>query len=181
MSVVAIAQQESATSLDPGTERTNAVSSLALPFGNNATPTSEPSTQLSVWKDRLEDILSSENDEIEKGPQLLELFPSLTQDSQVESAEYLSNLLPDQQFPALADYLTSAATSSPVRDVVMAGLLSRPDTLRLPYLLEIARDDQNPEAAEAKGLLQAMLDEDFADDWTRWQAEVNRWLKDYSD
>jgi hypothetical protein len=63
----------------------------------------------------------------------------------------------------------------------MAALLSRSDTLKLPYLLQIARDEQNPKALEAKGLLEALLDENFGDDWTRWQTSVDQWLKQYYD
>jgi len=133
------------------------------------------------WQDPFEKTLSSESEEPERSRQLLEVFPNLPQDAQVEAVEQLSNLLPNQEYAALAQYLTNSTIAEPVLDVIMAGLLNRPDTLKLPYLVQVARDERNPKAAEAKGILQALLDENFGDDWARWQTEVDQFLKQYSD
>ena len=137
--------------------------------------------RLSNWKETVENILNSESEEKEKSQRLLELFPNLPQDGQIAAAEHLSILLPNQDYAALGQYLTNATTPEAVLEVLMAGLLNRPDTLKLPYLLDVARDEQNPKAGEAKGLLQALLDENFGNDWTRWQAKVDQWVTEYSD
>lgn len=138
-------------------------------------------SQLTNWNEIVTGILSSDGDVKEKNRQLLELFPRLPQEGQVQVAERLSRLLPNQDFPELGQYLTNTTTSGPVLDVIIADLLNRPDTLKLPYLLQIAQDQQNPKAGEAKGILAALLDEDFGDDWPQWQAKVEQWVKDYSD
>jgi hypothetical protein len=149
-------------------------------FGAGATY-SASLNQVTNWNESVADILGSESDEKDKRRQLLEVFPSLPQDGQVQVAEHLSRLLPKQDYAALGQYLTNATTPGPVLDVLMADLLNRPDTLKLPYLLQIARDDRNPKAGEAKGLLESLLDENFGDNWSRWQAKVDQWVKDYSD
>ena len=146
----------------------------------NPTVMSAAHSRLS-WKESVENVLNSESEEKEKSQRLLELFPNLPQDGQIAAAEHLSILLPNQEYAALGQYLTNATTPEPVLDVLLAGLLNRPDTLKLPYLLKVARDEQNPKAGEAQGLLQALLDENFGNDWTRWQAKVDQWVTDYSD
>ena len=146
----------------------------------NPTVMSAPHSLLS-WKESVENVLNSESEDKEKCRRLLELFPNLPQDGQIAAAEHLSILLPNQEYAALGQYLTNATTPEPVLGVLLAGLLNRPDTLKLPYLLEVARDGQNPKAGEAQGLLQALLDENFGNDWTRWQAKVDQWVTDYSD
>jgi hypothetical protein len=108
---------------------------------------------------------------------LLDLFPDLPQDGQVAVAERLSFLLPGPDYPALGEYLTNPQTPEPLLDAIIAGLLNRADYLKLPLLLELARNDQHPRAAEAKELLQAMLDESYGDDWSKWQAEVDERLE----
>jgi len=137
--------------------------------------------ELTNWNETVAGILSSGSDEKEKNQQLLELLPRLPPEGQSQVAEHLSRSLPNQDFPQLGQYLTNATTPEPVLDVIMADLLNRPDTLKLPYLLQIARDQQSPKAAEAKGILAALLDEDFGDNWPQWQAKVDQWVKDYSD
>jgi len=153
-------------------ESTGSVSNLGFtPDPNN----------IADWQEPFEKALSSESGQPERSRQLLEVFPNLPQDAQVVAVEQLSNLLPNQEYAALAQYLTNITIAEPVLDVIMAGLLNRPDTLKLPYLVQVARDERNPKAAEAKGILQALLDENFGDDWARWQTEVDQFLKQYSD
>jgi hypothetical protein len=129
------------------------------------------------WQEKLGEVLQSDTDDAQQSKMLLELFPDLPQDGQVAVAERLSFLLPGPDYSALAEYLTNPQTPEPVLDAIMAGLLNRADSLKLPLLLELARDDQHPKATEAKELLEAMLDESYGTDWSQWQAEVDRRLK----
>jgi hypothetical protein len=133
------------------------------------------------WEEKLAMILTSNADDPEKGYELLKIFPNLPEEGQIEVAQQLSNLLPNDDFPSLAQYLTNPATPEPVLDVILAGLVNRSDSVKLPYLLEVAREDQNPKAGEAKDLLEALLDENYGNDWSQWQARVDQWVKDYSD
>jgi hypothetical protein len=112
---------------------------------------------------------------------MLEMFPRLPEAGQVEVAQHLSNLLPDQDYPALSQYLTNAATAEPVLEVLMGGLLNRPNGLKLPLLLDIAREPQNPKAKEAHELLALFLEADYGQDWAQWQAKIQQWLQDNPD
>lgn len=108
-------------------------------------------------------------------------LPQFPEEDQLEVAQDLSILLPDQQYALVGQYLTNRTVSGPVLDVLVAGLLSRPNGLRLPYLLAMARDAENPRALEARSLLQVMLDADFGQDWDQWQSRVDQAIRDDPD
>jgi hypothetical protein len=63
----------------------------------------------------------------------------------------------------------------------MADALNRPNSLKLPVLLQVASAAGNPKADEAKELLQLYLDEDDGADWPKWQARMQQWLKENPD
>ncbi|HWH68505.1 MAG TPA: hypothetical protein VNT26_03930, partial [Candidatus Sulfotelmatobacter sp.] len=92
-----------------------------------------------------------------------------------------SNLISDQDYPALSQYLTNSTTPSAVMDVLLAGLLNRPNSLKMPLLLDMARDDQNPKASDARDMLSLFLEEDYGNNWTQWQSKMDQWLKDNPD
>ncbi len=140
-----------------------------------------PANLLTNWEDKVDEILSSSRAESDKAKQMLEFFPRLPEDGQVEVAQHLSNLVSDQDYPALAQYLTNAATPEPVLDVLMADALNRPNSLKLPLLLGVAQDDKNPKAGEAKDLLELFLEADYGKDWTAWRTNLDQWLKDNPD
>ncbi len=60
-------------------------------------------------------------------------------------------------------------------------VLNRPNSVKLPLLLDLARDPQHPKASEAKDILELFLEEDYGNDWTKWQAKLDQWLKDNPD
>jgi hypothetical protein len=68
-----------------------------------------------------------------------------------------------------------------VLDGLMADVLNRPNRLKLPLLLEVARTAPHPKAGEAKEILGLFLEEDYGDDWAKWQAEMEQWLKENPD
>jgi len=136
---------------------------------------------LADWEDRIEDILGSDGEEAGKARQMLAIFPRLPEEGQVEVAQHLSNLVPDQDYAPLGKFLTDSKLSESVLDVLMVDVLNRPNSLKLPLLLEVARDQQHPKAAEAKDLLELYLEEDYGADWNKWQAKLDQWIKDNPD
>ena len=63
----------------------------------------------------------------------------------------------------------------------MADALNRPNSVKLPVLLQVAQESDNPKASEAKDLLELYLDEDYGTDWNQWQTKLQAWLKDNPD
>ena len=154
----------------------------AVVSGNRIAPTSTPATNIIAdWEQRLDDILGSEGEETAKAKQLLALFPNLPEDGQVEVAQHLSNLLSDQEYAPLGKLLTDSKLPEAVLDVLVVDVLNRPNALKLPLLLDIARDSEHPKAAEAKDLLELYLEEDYGNDWNKWQAKMQQWLRENPD
>jgi hypothetical protein len=133
------------------------------------------------WEDKVEEILASKAAEADKARKMLEMFPRLPEKGQVEVSQHLANLVSDSDYAGLERYLTNASLPEPVLDVLVADLLNRPNSVKLPALLAVARDPQNPKAGEAKSILQLFLEEDHGSDWNAWQAKVDQWLKDNPD
>lgn len=136
---------------------------------------------MSGWEDRVDEILGSAVPEADKAKRMIELFPTLPPNGQEEVARHLTNLLPDQDYGLMRSYLTNASLPENVLDVLLGDVLNRPNSLKLPALLEVARDAQHPKAAEAKDFLQLFLEQDHGSDWDKWQAGVEQWLKAHPD
>jgi hypothetical protein len=130
------------------------------------------------WEERFDRILTAETNNAEKAKQLLALFPHLPEAGQIEAAQQLSFLVPDQEYPAMDRYLTNSALPDPVLGFLLAGTLNRPNEVRIPLLLEVARDGQNPKAAEARDFLRLFTGRDYGEDWNRWQTGMDQWVRE---
>jgi hypothetical protein len=156
---------------------------LTKATGQTQGPAPAPVTTnlVTQWEEKLDEILENKQDEAGKARQLLELFPRLPADGQEEVAQHLSNLVSDEQYPELSQHLTNFALPEAVLDVLLSDALNRPNRLKLPALLGVARDARNPKAAEAKDLLELYLDEDYGSNWGTWQQKMDDWLKNNPD
>ena len=133
------------------------------------------------WEDRVDQILTTQDPESEKAKKMLELFPNLPEEGQLEVAQHLSNLVADEDYASLSRFLTDHSLSESVLDVLFGDVLNRPNSLKLPTLLEVARDPDNAKASEAHDILELFLEEDYGTDWNIWQVKVEQWLKDNPD
>lgn len=133
------------------------------------------------WEQRIDDVLTTKEDENLKVKKLLEIFPNLPEEGQVEAAQHLSNLLPDEQYPALAVTLTNAHSPEAVLDVLMTDVLNRPNPIKLTTLLGVARTPNHPKAEEAHDVLEVFVDEDYGNNWTAWNEAIQKWLKENPD
>jgi len=77
--------------------------------------------------------------------------------------------------------LTDSKLPEDVLDVLVVDVLNRPNSLKLPLLLEIAREPSHPKAIESKELLEVYLEQDYGNDWNKWQAKLDQWIKDNPD
>ncbi|MBI3849378.1 MAG: hypothetical protein HY298_03655 [Verrucomicrobia bacterium] len=137
-----------------------------------------PASNSEEWENKIDTILTDNSDDAQKAKKMLELLPQLPEDGQEEAAEHIANLLPDDQYAAARQLLTNAKTTEGVRDALMSDLLNRPNELKLPTLLEIARTPEHPGAEEAKDFLELYLEKDYGTDWAQWEQAMQVWLKD---
>lgn len=163
------------TSPVPAVVQTNAAVSAAPAVSSNQLPL------LTDWAERLDAVLEANEPEARKAKRLLEIFPRLPDDGKVEVAEHLTNLVPDEEYASLGSWLTNTALPEDVLDTLLSDLLNRPNTLKLPLLVDVARDPSNPKAGEAKDLLELYLEEDYGTDWATWRTKAEEWLKENPD
>ena len=148
----------------------------------SAVATAQPKTNgIPDWEERVENILTSEIPDNQKAKKMLEMFPLLSPEAQEKVAHNLSNLTPDDEYAPLGNYLTNSALPDAVLDVLFEDVFNRPNSVKLPLLLTVARDPQNPKASEAKDVLELFLEDDYGSDWGKWQARMDQWLKDNPD
>ncbi len=128
------------------------------------------------WQQELDQVLLSDSESTDKADRLIRMLPHLKEEAQVEVSQHLVNFLTDDQFPRVAPMLTNAATPESVSTVLMTDLLNRNDALKLPLILEIARNENHPKHTEAVNLLELYLQENYGNDWAKWQQGVTNWL-----
>ena len=131
---------------------------------------------------KIDEILLAENlDETTKANRLLGMLPSVPESLQEETAQHICNLMPDEAYGALGPLLTNGVAPEAVLDIVMADLVSRPNALKLPLLLQMARAEQHPRSEEARSVLELHLEKDFGTDWAAWENSLQAWLKENPD
>ena len=135
-------------------------------------------TVITNWEDRVDDILAADSEDTNKVQQLFAMFPQLPPEGKEEVAEHLSNLVEDQDYAPLRNLLTDASQPEEVLDVLLSDLLNRPDSAKLPLFLELAKNPNHPKAEEAKEMLELYIDEDYGNDWSKWQAAIQEYLKE---
>lgn len=134
------------------------------------------------WEDKISDILGADAENEEKIKQLFELYPKLTNEGKQEAVEHLSNLLADDdEYGPLAKILVDPKTPPGASEALMNDLINRENKLRIPLMLEVARNPEHPQAAEAKDMLMRILEDDYGDDWKVWEEKAKEWLKDNPD
>lgn len=134
------------------------------------------------WEDTVDDIVGSDDPDTNKVAKLFALFPTLPPDGQEEVVQHLSNLVEDDNYSQLGQLLTNSSLPQGVLDELMSDVLNRPNTLKLPMLLDVAQDQSNPEHDEAKDLLELYLGDDpSTNSWGGAGDMVTNWLKQNPD
>ncbi len=169
---------------------TNVSRFFSKPEKNNANGANDASADvpmtdtniLADWEDRLDDILgANDTDTDQKAKKMLELFPRMPEAGQLEAARHLSNLLRDEDYPPLGRYLADPKTPPSVLEELMTDVLNRPNSMKLPLLLDVASNPDHPKAAEAKETLELYLEEDYGTNWNVWKQKVDEQVKENPD
>lgn len=169
--------------------RTNRAGLFTRPARTRAARTNVAPAQLSKGDTSLiasgdqaiDEVLRGESEPNDKAKKLLEIFPRLPAEAQIEAATHIANLIADADYAPLGRHLANTNTPPEVQDVILADLLGRPNALKLPWLLEVARTPAHEKAPEAKELLELYLEKNYGDDWEAWQTKLTQWLKDNPD
>lgn len=142
--------------------------------------TPPPEEESTAWEQELDDVLLSDTDANTKADRILAMIPTAPGNAQVELSQHLVNMVQDDHYDGAAQLLTNAATPAAVSTVLMNDLLNRNNTLKLPMLLAVARDDDHPLKDQAREMLELMIQEDNGTDWDKWGASITTWLQNNS-
>jgi hypothetical protein len=129
------------------------------------------------WEQQLDDVLLADTDPNTKADRILALIPTAPTNAQVELSQHLVNMVQDDHYDGAAQLLTNPATPSDVSTVLMNDLLNRNNTLKLPMLLSVARDDDHPLKDQAREMLELLIQQDDGTNWDQWGASINTWLQ----
>jgi hypothetical protein len=146
-----------------------------------ATNAASTTNVVTDWEERLDAILTAETEEPAKARELVQLFPRLPEEGKIEVALHLSNLLEDEDFLPFGRHLLDASQPEEVLEVLMTDVLNRPDSIKLPLLLDVARMPEHPNAEEARDLLELYLEEDYGENWDVWRAKMEEYLRENPD
>jgi hypothetical protein len=129
------------------------------------------------WDQRLEEILLRGGEFNDKADAIVELIKVAPSDAQKELASHLVNMAQDDHYDGVAGLMTNSATPVEVSAVLMHDLLNRRNTLKLPLLLAIARQEDHPLSGETKELLGLFLGTEYGTNWDEWSSAVEGWLQ----
>jgi hypothetical protein len=134
------------------------------------------------WEDKIGDILGADNEIEDKVKELFELYPKLSDEGKKEAVEHLSNLIADDdQYGPLGKLLVDTNTPAGASESLLNDLINRENKLRVPLMLEVARNPNHSQAAEAKDMLMRILEDDYGDDWKLWEEKAKEWVKENPD
>jgi hypothetical protein len=147
-------------------------------FAAQEKPASGPPAEENMeWEKQLDDVLLSDVDANAKGDRILAMIPTAPTNAQVELAQHLVNMVSDDHYDGAAGLLTNASTPTAVSTVLMNDLLNRNNNLKLPMLLDVARDGDHPLKDQAREMLELLIQEDDGTNWDQWNTSVNTWLQ----
>jgi hypothetical protein len=120
----------------------------------------------------VDDILRLDQPETIKAEHLLRLLGLTKGAAQEEVAQHLVNLLDDDHYASAESFYTNAETNPEVLGILMHDLLNRPESVKLPVALAVARVDNHPQREPALELLRLHIDHDHGTNWLEWQSAV---------
>jgi len=129
------------------------------------------------WEKTIRDVTSDKKvSDAEKGRRLLETIPTMPVEGRETAAEEAIKRIPDTDYRPAQLALSNPATFGTAVGVLFADLMNRPDEIRLPTLLTIARNPEHPYAPNARDNLNLILGKDHGTDWTAWDAAIRQRL-----
>ena len=129
------------------------------------------------WEKTIDATLDDKKaSDAEKGRRLLETIPTMPVEGRETAAEKAIALIPDAAYRHASAAITNPAMFGTSVGVLYADLMNRPDEVRLPTLLAIARNPEHPYAPSARDNLNLILGKNLGNDWTGWDAAIRQHL-----
>jgi hypothetical protein len=131
-----------------------------------------------AWEASIRSVLSRDKaTDAEKAIGLFQLLPGMPAEGAETCAEEAVKRLPNAEYRHAQAAVSNPGTYGLALGVLFSDLMERPDNLRLPTLVTIARNSAHPYAAPAHDNLELLLGQDFGEDWSRWENAVREKIK----
>ena len=131
----------------------------------------EPSPE--AWSEAIDIVLRDSADSSAKSKRLIEMYAHLPASLQTEAAQHLVNFATDEHPEPVLEPLMNSRSGGTAQGVLLLGLLQRDDKIRLPALLQLARDPDHPANTDALQYLEFLLEHNHGSDWTRWEQTIS--------
>ena len=132
--------------------------------------------QTDIWDNQVDAILASQAPEAEIADKLLKLYPQMPTNAQADLFMEITPRVSDENYSKLSGILTNSLTNPEVLETLLTDLVDRPDKIRLPIFLDVMRTTDNPKSPDAHDLLEAILGEDYGEDWDTWSKKISEWM-----
>jgi hypothetical protein len=129
------------------------------------------------WEAPINAILESAEDNNAVARRLDALAPTLPLEGQVEATQHMVNLLDDQNYQAALQKLTNLSTPPAVMEVIYSDILNRPNSVKLPALVNVFAAPGHPLRTEALDTLQIFVGRDLGNDPQAWNVAVQDFLR----
>lgn len=128
------------------------------------------------WEVQINHALSSSINEDQTAQVLINMLPTLPDEGKVEAAQHIANLLSDEKYQSVMPILVNPSMPEGVHEALFTDLMNRDDTVKLNAFAEIAKVPDHHMHDEALSDLQIFLDNDYGNDWARWDAAIKEYL-----
>lgn len=169
-------QSTNTTAVDAGTPVSEESSKTPSVFRRRTHSKTGEADPMEVWDKQIDAILESKGTDAEIADKLLALYPQLPTNSQADLFLEITPRVSNQDYSKLSTIVTNATTPEDVIDELLNDLIDRPDKLRMPVLLDLARTKDNPKSEDAHDLLEVILGEDYGEDWNTWSKKISEWI-----
>jgi hypothetical protein len=133
-----------------------------------------------MWESSVNAILESAEDNDAVALKLDALAHSLPMEGQVEATQHMVNLLGDESYQLARRKLANPATPREVMDVIYSDVLNRPNTVKLPALVDVLAVPGHPLHAESLETLRVFVERDLGNDLPAWNVAVQEFLREES-
>ena len=161
----------------PATNSTRATTTNK-PVARVKTPSTQPTGE---WKAKMEGILSANTSSQQKLQDLKEMLAKLDEAEAEQAVRDLTTKVKNDGYAFLKPLAVDPSLPEPVRDEFMVDLMNRPNSIKMPLFLEIARNPDHPDRESAFDTLEAFTGLKFGADWDGWEKGIQQWLKENPD
>lgn len=134
-----------------------------------------------AYKAKLELILGSTGSAEQKIQDLKEMLSKLDEAEAEAAVQDLTSRVRDEGYSFLKSLAVDPTLPEPVRDEFMVDMLNRPHSVKMPLLLEIARNPDHPDHDSAFDSLEAFTGLKYGADWNGWEKGIQQWMKENPD